>query len=363
MTLFGSWIAARTEGFLLTWALGVLSVVGNVFFYGSYIQSPSPALLAAAYLSLVLGLAVLVGAAHQFRTGRSPLWRIVIGTGLAVIAAIPAMLLGLTGLVFIIWNIAATLLLFATAREYWLGRSEAPGPITALVVLYSITAVSFAFCAGVLIVDGHMVIAGAPDNWAETLNLAVCIASLSGIGALSMALNQWRLARRHRTEATTDSMTGLLNRRALFEQYGAVRFTPAMAVILFDLDGFKAVNDRYGHATGDAVLKVFAAELSGNCRPADIAARFGGEEFAMVINRTLPEWAERIAERIRTNFAGREIMTDHGGLFCTVSAGMAFGSESGMTLDAMLSAADKALYTAKAEGRNRIATAGYLRAV
>ncbi|TIV65880.1 MAG: GGDEF domain-containing protein, partial [Mesorhizobium sp.] len=127
-----------------------------------------------------------------------------------------------------------------------------------------------------------------------------------------------------------------------------------MAVVVFDLDGFKAINDRFGHAAGDEVLKIFAEELSGNLRPTDVAARLGGEEFALVLKRTLPEMVEGTAEQIRMAFAARTIETETGRLNCTVSAGFALGSNEGVSFDKVLSAADKALYAAKRGGRNRV---------
>jgi diguanylate cyclase (GGDEF)-like protein len=112
---------------------------------------------------------------------------------------------------------------------------------------------------------------------------------MTGIGALSLALNQGRLARHHRRDALTDPLTGLLNRRALFDMHGNVPVGAFTAVVVFDLDNFKAINDEFGHAAGDEVLRVFAAELAGNLRQTDVAARMGGEEFALVLKRTVPE--------------------------------------------------------------------------
>ncbi|WP_292541460.1 GGDEF domain-containing protein, partial [Mesorhizobium sp.] len=135
-----------------------------------------------------------------------------------------------------------------------------------------------------------------------------------------------------------------------------------MAVVVFDLDGFKAINDEFGHAAGDAVLKVFAEELAANLQPTDAAARLGGEEFALVLKRTLPEKVEFAAERIRASFAARRIETETRPLSCTVSAGYAFGSQDGTSFDKVLSAADKALYAAKRSGRNRVLAATLRRA-
>lgn len=355
ITLFGSWIAAKTETFLLTWTFGIVLIVVSVLTHSTYMYSHSAIFLAISYLALTGGLAVILGAAYQFRTARSPWTQVAVATALSVAVVIVPFWLGYSGVVFMLENATSTALLFATARQYWKGRAEARGPIIALVLLYSSVGLSFALCAVKLAYDGQLILPGVPDNWTETVNLSVCIAGISGIGALSLALNQWRLAGRHRRDATTDAMTGLFNRRALFERYGQVPFSPSMAVILFDLDDFKAVNDRYGHAAGDAVIGAFGRTLTESCRSSDIGARLGGEEFALVLPRTLPEWSERAAERIRAEFAATEIEVESGSLFCTVSAGISFGTDEGRTLDQMLSAADKALYSAKRDGRNRIA--------
>ncbi|RUW87484.1 GGDEF domain-containing protein, partial [Mesorhizobium sp. M8A.F.Ca.ET.023.01.1.1] len=102
--------------------------------------------------------------------------------------------------------------------------------------------------------------------------------------------------------------------------------------------------------------------LAANLRSADVAARMGGEEFALVLRRTLPETVEEAAERIRAAFAMRLIETETGSLTCTVSAGFAFGSKEGLSLDKVLSAADKALYDAKRGGRNRVIASPFRRA-
>ncbi|RUZ44330.1 diguanylate cyclase, partial [Mesorhizobium sp. M7A.F.Ca.US.003.02.1.1] len=113
---------------------------------------------------------------------------------------------------------------------------------------------------------------------------------------------------------------------------------------------------------GDEVLRVFARELASNRRPADVAARMGGEEFALVLKRTLPETVEATAEAIRAAFAAHRIETETGSLICTVSAGFAFGTKEGLGFDKVLNAADKALYDAKRGGRNRVTASPFRRA-
>jgi diguanylate cyclase (GGDEF)-like protein len=356
VTLLMSWSVARAQAFLLTWAAGVALIVVYVVLYGFYVDYPDPLLGAISFVLLLAGLSALVGAARQFRTGQSSLRPTLSAAALSPIVPAAAMLLGFDGLGFIALNVAAALLLSATAGEYWTGRAEAPGPIVGLTVLYAVTAFGFVLCACVLIGDGRLVLGQAPQNWAEDVSLAISIAGMTGIGALSLALNHWRMAGKHRQEAMTDALTGLLNRRALFDRHGAMRFGPFAAVIVFDLDGFKSINDDHGHAAGDRVIRAFAEELAASTQRRMSAARLGGEEFALVVPRCLPEQAEQIAERIRAAFAARAIPTDGASLTCTVSAGIAFGSEDAPGFETVLRQADKALYAAKRGGRNRTVT-------
>lgn len=362
-TLMGSWFARRAETFLLTCTCGLVLVVSGIFTYSIYVASPGKLLGIVNFVLFQAGFAAIWGAGYQFRTNRFSLIRILVRALVAGALPVGAMIAGYDGLAFIADNGAIALLLFATAHQYWRARAEAPAPVMGITSLYTLTAISFTLCAAVLIWDGKMVLGAAPDNWAEDLSLAVCIASMTGIGALSLALHQWRVAARHRHDAITDSLTGLLNRRALFDRHGERLMGPSTAVIIFDLDHFKSINDRHGHAVGDRVLKAFANELAAHCRADDTAARLGGEEFALVLKEIMPGRAEMIAERIRRTFEEREIYVDGELLKCTVSIGVASGRAGAVDFDMMLSEADKALYAAKRAGRNRVELAGHLQSV
>ncbi|MGO7037656.1 GGDEF domain-containing protein [Rhizobium acaciae] len=363
VTLMGSWLVRRSETVLLTATVGLVLVVSGIFVYSAYVNTPEKWLGVANFVLFHAGFATIWGAGKQFLTGRVSLLAIAIRAFAAMVFSVVPMLSGYDGLAFIADNLAIALLLFATARQYWLARAEAPAPLLGIAVLYTLTAISFFLCAAVLISDGKLVLGHAPSNWAEDLSLAVCIAGMTGIGALSLALHQWRLAARHRLDAITDPLTGLLNRRALFDQYGTRPMGTTTAVIVFDIDHFKSVNDRFGHAAGDRVLNVFAGELSAHCRTGDTAARLGGEEFVLVLKEIMPGRAELTAERIRRAFEAREIHIDDEVLTCTVSVGVAPGRSKSLDFDTMLSAADKALYVAKRAGRNRVELASYLKAV
>ncbi len=363
VTLMGSWLVRRAETVLLTATIGLVLVVSGIFVYSTYVDTPEKWLGVANFVLFHAGFATIWGAGKQFLTGRVSLVAITSRALAAMVFSVVPMLSGYDGLAFIADNLAIALLLFATARQYWLARAEAPAPLLGITALYTLTAISFVLCAAVLISDGKLVLGHAPSNWAEDLSLAVCIAGMTGIGALSLALHQWRLAARHRLDAITDPLTGLLNRRALFDQYGTRPMGTTTAVIVFDIDHFKSVNDRFGHAAGDRVLNVFAGELSAHCRTGDTAARLGGEEFVLVLKEIMPGRAELTAERIRRAFEAREIHIDDEVLTCTVSVGVAPGRSTPLDFDAMLSAADKALYAAKRGGRNRVELAGHLQAV
>ncbi len=165
------------------------------------------------------------------------------------------------------------------------------------------------------------------------------------------------------TLALTDALTNLHNRRVfmsrLNEEIGRVqRHGATLSVLLFDLDHFKAVNDRYGHDTGDEVLKTVARCLEQVKRVTDVAARLGGEEFALLLPETGQPGALQLAQRLREKIAGSETMTS-GGLPLTVTAsiGVATVNRNSRQIDDLLQHADGALYAAKDSGRNRVCIA------
>lgn len=150
-------------------------------------------------------------------------------------------------------------------------------------------------------------------------------------------------------QALTDSLTQLGNRRSL--QSCAVKLLSAKrySVLMIDTDHFKQVNDKYGHAKGDDVLKDIAACLQKSARQNDTVVRYGGEEFAVVLPNSGAEQALVVADRIHTSIAECK----PGGLSVTVSIGVSTSEQGNDDLYVMLKAADEALYQAKAEGRNR----------
>ncbi len=363
VTLFGTWFSRRSDSFLLTLVVSLCLIVAGIIVYSFFTAQSGLAPLAIAYALMMSGFSTIYAASVQFRSSGSP-WRLAGMLSFICLAlGLPLLLVGLDGLGLIIMNVLTAILLVGTGCQYWAARREAPGPLLGMVILYGVSGFSFALCAGVLIADGRSSLGEPPINWAENLNIGICIAGMTGIGALSLALHQWRMAALHRHEAMTDALTGLVNRRALFDQFGGRRLNASTAVIVFDIDRFKSINDRFGHSAGDEVLKLFAQDLLAEMVPAGAVARLGGEEFAMVVGEVMPGRAERIANAVRMRFAARDIVIDGKLLRCTVSGGVSVGTPEGQPFETVLNLADGALYEAKGAGRDRVEIASYLRSI
>jgi diguanylate cyclase (GGDEF)-like protein len=193
-----------------------------------------------------------------------------------------------------------------------------------------------------------------PDFGDQSRELALWLGSQAAV-----ALENVRLHRLVERQASTDGLTELANRRHFEEALAAEisraeRFGGTIALVLADLDDFKQVNDRYGHQTGDDVLRAFADILRQTVRDIDVAARYGGEEFAVLLPQTDLEGAERLAERLRETMAGRRLMLDPGTSFSVTSSFGVAAFPDAPTPAALFAAADEALYRAKSEGKNRV---------
>jgi len=208
---------------------------------------------------------------------------------------------------------------------------------------------------------------GLVDFMDATMSFRLGI-TLLALGPLTVAtINSARneLLRRLDHTASHDSLTDTLTRSAFMGRGRALLeprtppLEPGVAVLMLDIDHFKQVNDRHGHATGDKVLAVFAAAVKKALRSQDLFGRLGGEEFAVILPRTGRIEAVRVAERIRRAVESLVIVPEGGArLGITVSIGVAVRTPTALaSLDHFLSMADKALYRAKAAGRNRVESA------
>ena len=176
---------------------------------------------------------------------------------------------------------------------------------------------------------------------------------------ISVSLANARMVKRLEELATTDGLTGLLNKRALTEMAkqklrSAQRFNKPLSVLVCDLDHFKRVNDTYGHDVGDRVIVGFAEVLRRAMRETDTVGRFGGEEFVVVCEQTDPDGAELLARRVRQELAATTFVTKDGPLSVTCSVGVATYPRAGADWDELFKATDEALYASKRAGRDRV---------
>ena len=168
-----------------------------------------------------------------------------------------------------------------------------------------------------------------------------------------------RLYEKAQLMATFDALTGIHNRRYFFEEAKKEfnrlkRYNNQLSVIMIDIDHFKLINDRFGHAAGDKVLIQFVERVQKKLRNSDVLARYGGEEFSILLPQTGLEQARQAAERIREEIAYQPFSTGEAETYITISLGVAENTDDVADLDELIDRSDKAMYEAKQFGRNRV---------
>jgi diguanylate cyclase (GGDEF)-like protein len=193
----------------------------------------------------------------------------------------------------------------------------------------------------------------------EIRDVVQAVAVLRGASLHRRRLGQERetLLREVKRLADTDHLTGLFNRR-IFEIVGsdALRRGEGMAIILFDIDHFKQINDQFGHEVGDKVIRAVALRLENAVRESDAVFRYGGEEFAAIVRSKDAQLFPAVAERLRVSVSGAPVIVDGDPLAVTISAGIAHNprGETEIDLPTLVKRADQALYRAKRDGRDRV---------
>lgn len=227
-------------------------------------------------------------------------------------------------------------------------------------VFWGVAVVNAARIAGTLLFPPPASLAHGPLNSAVFLFFAgFIIVSTLSVMWIEIESLQADLLR----SAQYDDLTGLKQRGTFLADFESEasrsrRGGPAFSLALFDLDDFKRLNDTHGHPFGDQVLKAFAGMLRASIRRHDTAGRYGGEEFALLMPGAGKDTAASVAERVRRELEARGITVDGKRVDVTVSAGVATYGQDGEDWDALLTAADSALYAAKEAGRNRVVAAG-----
>ncbi len=244
----------------------------------------------------------------------------------------------------------------AIAREFWRERRQSLKSRTAGVLVPTLHAMIFLLPAAMQMI--------VPEDrasfWLTLFVVEIMIYSVGGAFIVLLTVKDRHLTE-YRQAAETDHLTGLFNRRAFFEHALALcarqklRGTP-VTLLMFDLDHFKTINDRFGHATGDAALRAFADVLRTSMRANDLVCRFGGEEFAAIFPGDVSV-AQIIGERVRAAFESAGATIEGHPVGGTVSIGAATELVPCASLDALIGRADAALYEAKKQGRNRLRVA------
>ncbi|WP_454745336.1 GGDEF domain-containing protein [Ciceribacter selenitireducens] len=262
----------------------------------------------------------------------------------------------------IMFRTAAIALIMGTysvlgGREIWLGMRREPLPSRKLAagVHCARGAVWYSVLVGSLLLEPAYKAPGEYADWFVLASLLqTLLVMLSIITLLILALE--RDERASRLVAERDPLTNLRNRRSFVEHAEArlKRETTPSALLLFDIDHFKQINDTHGHAAGDTVLTEFAAMLEGRMQADWLLARIGGEEFACLIPNAGAADAADIAEAMRRAVERLQATIDGRSVSVTVSIGVAATDDAAPSLDPLLAAADVALYLAKAEGRNAV---------
>jgi diguanylate cyclase (GGDEF)-like protein len=361
LLLFFAWAQNFSKRALAWWGSAHLMRAVSIMLLGLYGRVPDSLSIDFANAVLFSSFALTWCGARVFDRRNSEVAFALVGVAAWLLACRSPTFATSLELRILLGSGIVTTYIWLAAFEFWRGRDEA------LVSRWPAIFMLFAHGALFLLrtplgVMAHLKPGSslAMSGWFELLSLEALLFTIS-IAFILLAMAKERTEYRHRTAARTDPLTGIANRRGFMEQTALARRTAAgtqpTAVLLFDLDHFKTINDRYGHAVGDRTLQIFADIAKAHIGAAGTVGRWGGDEFVAVLYNTSREIAATVAERVQVALERAAEDIDGRLVGATVSTGMAFSSHGSFELPAMLLKADQALYRAKADGRNRLAIA------
>jgi diguanylate cyclase (GGDEF)-like protein len=354
--LLVAWSQNRNTSVLALWGLAnIVSASGIAsLMLASALGQPAWSLLGASLLALAPGL--IWKAARSFDAKPAPVIFAFLGAAFVGSASSFPGMRAVTGSLSLAFGVAY---LLAAVLAMWIGRKErlkARWPMIILMVLHA-TVLLIGLYSNL---NGSLASGGIPPivSLFGLIHFESIVFTL-GTAVFILALVKERSEAVSETAARIDPLTGIANRAAFMENAGLVvercrRQNAPVSVIMCDLDWFKAVNDTYGHAIGDAVIQKFSETATDALWPNDVLGRIGGEEFAIVLPGASIEAAHVRAERIRISFAESCYFVEGHHVGATVSCGLSMSAKAEHSLSELLRLSDLALYRAKAEGRNRI---------
>lgn len=313
-----------------------------------------------ANVMLAATFALFAEALYQFQHRPPPRWRIWLPVVLVAVsfyllrqADVPRLMLGP-----FIFAVQCSLVLFAL----WQKRRETIGRGQYFV------AAAFVLVIGVFLVRFAALATGSVDtlslgasNSVQAFSFLASIVCLIILSLGLVVMTKERSDERNRVLAMQDELTGLTNRRSILgtldQQLAMARRNgQPLSLLMLDLDHFKRVNDSFGHLAGDAVLRQVAAGIASRLRAQDVAGRYGGEEFLVILPGTTIDGAVQLAEELRTSIAaGRIEIGDGHAITITISIGVSGGvPAAGQRVEDLIDGADRALYSAKENGRDRV---------
>jgi diguanylate cyclase (GGDEF)-like protein len=359
LLLLFAWVQNTAIHAVAWWGFAHLIRAASVVLFGMYGSAPDLITIDLANALLFTAFAVTWTGARVFDGRPAEPVYLVTGAMLWLLVCRLPVLADAVDARSLVASSIITAYTWLTAYEFWHGRREP------LVSRWP--AIFMLFAHGALFLLRTPLVAAlpwAPSNrvlgsvWLTVLSFEALLFTIS-IAFILLAMAKERTELRHRTAALVDPLTGIANRRSFMQDAaqlakrhdGNPRPT---AVLLIDLDHFKSINDRFGHAVGDRVLEIFAESARQSIRSSDLLGRLGGEEFAAVLSDTSRDKAAGVAERIRECFAQAAQEVDNRPVFATLSIGLAHCQEAPLNVTELMAQADRALYIAKERGRNRV---------
>ena len=362
LLLLFAWVQNTAIRAVAWWGFAHLIRAASIVLFGMYGSAPDLVTIDFANALLFTAFAVTWTGARVF-DGRpvEPVYMVTGAVLWLLVCRLPVLADAVDTRSLIASGIVTTYT-WLTAYEFWRGRSEA------LVSRWPAIFMLFAHGALFLLrTPLAAMVPWSPANhvlgsvWLTVLSFEALLFTIS-IAFILLAMAKERTELRHRTAAMVDPLTGIANRRSFLQDAAQLakrhKSNPrSTAVLLIDLDHFKSINDRFGHALGDRALEIFADAARQSVRASDLLGRLGGEEFAAVIVDTSRDNAMAVAERIRASFAQAALEVDNRPVGATVSIGLVYCQEAAIDVAELLAQADQALYFAKENGRNRVEVA------
>ena len=362
LLLLFAWVQNTAIRAVAWWGFAHLIRAASIVLFGMYGSAPDLVTIDFANALLFTAFAVTWTGARVF-DGRpvEPVYMVTGAVLWLLVCRLPVLADAVDTRSLIASGIVTTYT-WLTAYEFWRGRSEA------LVSRWPAIFMLFAHGALFLLrTPLAAMVPWSPANhvlgsvWLTVLSFEALLFTIS-IAFILLAMAKERTELRHRTAAMVDPLTGIANRRSFLQDAAQLakrhKSNPRpTAVLLIDLDHFKSINDRFGHALGDRALEIFADAARQSVRASDLLGRLGGEEFAAVIVDSSRDNAMAVAERIRASFAQAALEVDNRPVGATVSIGLVYCQDAAIDVSELLAQADQALYFAKENGRNRVEVA------